>query len=86
MVGTVEGILGLKPESRGIVIDPAIPSEWKEFTMDKKFRGKMLHITVKNPNGVEHGVKSVVVNNTAINGTFIEEIILKDENEIIIQM
>lgn len=86
MVGTVEGILGLKPESRGIVIDPAIPSEWKEFTMDKKFRGKMLHITVKNPNGVEHGVKSVVVNNTVINGTFIEEIILKDENEIIIQM
>ena len=41
MVGTTEGILGLNPETKGLVIDPSIPSEWKEYTMEKTFRGKM---------------------------------------------
>jgi len=86
MVGTVEGILGLKPESRGIVIDPSIPSEWKEFTMDKFFRGKMLHITVENPNASEHGVKEVVVNGVKIDGLLIEESVLKNDNIILITM
>ena len=86
MVGTVEGILGLKPESKGIVIEPAIPSEWKEFTMDKMFRGKMLHITVKNPNGNEYGVQSVTVNGRQIQGLLIEESLLESENEIVIEM
>ena len=44
MVGTTEGILGLNPETKGLVIDPSIPSEWKEYTMDKTFRGKKLHL------------------------------------------
>lgn len=86
MVGTVEGILGLKPESKGLVIDPAIPSEWREFTMDKIFRGKMLHITVKNPNGSEYGVKSVFVNGEKIEGVLITENVLDEENNIIIVM
>lgn len=86
MVGTVEGILGLRPESQGIVINPSIPSEWKEFTMDKQFRGKMLHITVQNPNGSESGVKEVTVNGEKIEGLLILETILKDTNDIVIKM
>ena len=86
MVGTTEGIFGLKPETKGLVIDPSIPSEWKEYTMDKTFRGKKLHVTVKNPNGSQHGVKSVTVNGTKIDGKLIEDAILKAENEVIIEM
>ena len=86
MVGTVEGILGLKPESRGIVIEPAIPSEWREFTMDKVFRGKMLHITVKNPDANEYGVKSVTVNGKKTCGLLIKEELLAEENFIVIEM
>ena len=62
MVGTTEGILGLNPEAEGIVIDPSIPSEWKTYSLKKNFRGKVLNVTVNNPNGSEHGVKSVTVN------------------------
>ena len=86
MVGTTEGILGLNPETKGIVIDPSIPSEWKEYTMDKTFRGKRLHVTVKNPNGSEHGVKSVTVNGEKIEGKLILDSILKAENEVVIEM
>lgn len=86
MVGTTEGILGLRPETRGIVIDPSIPSEWKSFTMQKTFRGKRLNITVENPDGSEHGVKSVTVNGAAIAGKLIEDCILGAENSIVVRM
>ena len=86
MVGTTEGILGLNPETKGIVIDPSIPSEWKEYTMKKTFRGKKLNVTVKNPNGSEHGVKSVTVNGEKIEGKLILDSILKAENDIVIEL
>jgi cellobiose phosphorylase len=86
MVGTTEGILGLNPEADGIVIDPSIPSEWKSYTMRKVFRGKVLNVTVNNPNGSEHGVKSVIVNGKAIDGILIRDDILQAENEITIEM
>ncbi len=86
MVGTTEGILGLNPETKGLVIDPSIPPEWKEYTMEKTFRGKKLHVTVKNPDGHEHGVKSVTVNGNKIEGKLILDSILKAENDIVIEM
>lgn len=86
MVGTTEGILGLNPEADGIVIDPSIPSEWKSFTMKKMFRGKTLNITVKNPDGKEHGVKAVYVNNAKIDGLLIRDDKLSESNDIIIEM
>jgi cellobiose phosphorylase len=86
MVGTVEGILGINPEAEGLVIDPSIPSAWKEYTMDKTFRGKKLHVTVKNPNGSEHGVKAVTVNGEKIEGILIKDSILKAENTIVIEL
>ena len=86
MVGTTEGILGLNPETKGLVIDPSIPSEWKEYTMEKTFRGKKLHVTVKNPNGSEHGVKSVTVNGEKIEGKLILDSILKAENDVVIEL
>ncbi len=82
MVGVVEGILGLKPQVEGIVIEPSIPSEWNEFTMEKNFRGKKLFSTVKNPDGVEHGVKCVTVNGEVLDGPLIAEDVLKAENQI----
>lgn len=86
MVGTTEGILGLKPEAEGIVIDPSIPSAWKEYTFRKVFRGKILNVKVSNPNGSEHGVKAVTVNGAKINGMLIKDSILKSDNEILIEM
>lgn len=86
MVGTTEGILGLNPNTKGLVIDPSIPSSWKEFTMKKNFRGHKLNVTVKNPNGSQHGVKSVTVNGEKLPENLITESILKEVNEVIIEM
>ena len=57
-----------------------------ENTLNNTFRGKMLMFTVKNPNGCEHGVKSVTVNGEKIEGKLILDSILKAENDIVIEL
>jgi cellobiose phosphorylase len=86
MVGTVEGILGLRPETKGLVIDPSIPSDWKEYTFEKIFRGKLLNVTVKNPNGKQSGVTAVSVNGEKIDGKLILDSILKDVNTVVVEL
>lgn len=86
MVGCVEGILGLRPDFEGLRMNPAIPSDWKEFTMDKDFRGKKLHITVKNPNGKESGVTKLTLNGTLLQDNYIKADLLEDTNEIVVEL
>ncbi len=69
-------ILGIRPTLKGLLIDPSIPSEWDGYTVERIYRGHKLHINVKNPGHVCHGVKSVTVNGNPINitnGAYINE-------------
>ena len=38
MVGSVEGILGMRPDFYGLRIAPSIPAEWDGFTVEKDSR------------------------------------------------
>jgi cellobiose phosphorylase len=86
MVGSVEGILGSRPDIEGLRLSPAVPSTWKSFTMEKSFRGKKLNIKINNPDGHESGCKKLTVNGTAAEGNYIPASILKAENEIVLDM
>jgi len=44
-------ILGIRPAYDGLVVDPCIPGEWKEFSIQRKFRGATYNITILNPEG-----------------------------------
>ena len=48
-------ILGIKPTYDGLLIDPCIPTDWKNYKVTRRFRGATYHINVSNPNGKEHG-------------------------------
>jgi N,N'-diacetylchitobiose phosphorylase len=61
-VAATQWILGVRPGYSGLMIDPCIPAEWKEFKVTRKWRGTTFNITVQNPRGVEKGVTSVSVN------------------------
>lgn len=86
MVGCVEGILGLRPDFYGLRIDPSISSEWKEFSMEKDFRGCKLHIIVKNPEGKESGVSKITLNGVELKDNYIKESALKECNEVIVTL
>ena len=62
MVGCVEGILGMRPDLHGLEIAPSIPKEWDFLEIWKEFRGKKLHITVRNPEHRESGCSRILLN------------------------
>lgn len=82
MIGCVEGILGMRPDFHGLRIAPSIPKEWESFEIQKDFRGKHLHIVVSNPEHVESGCKKLIVNGTEMDGDYVPEDVLKEQNEI----
>ena len=55
-------ILGIRPEFDYLLIDPCVPSDWKEFCIHREWRGAQYNITVQNPEGVMKGVKEVWLN------------------------
>lgn len=55
-------ILGIRPSYEGLIVDPCIPSIWKGFTVNRRFRGALYEIEVKNPNHVNKGVDSININ------------------------
>jgi cellobiose phosphorylase len=86
MVGCVEGILGMRPDLHGLKIAPSIPADWKNFEIEKDFRGRKLHITVANPDGKESGCKSMTVNGAPVEGNYVPEALLTENTEIVLTM
>ena len=68
MVAISQYILGIKPDFDGLMVNPSIPSSWDGFKATRLFRGAKYNITIKNPNHVCKGVKSLVVDGKAIDG------------------
>jgi N,N'-diacetylchitobiose phosphorylase len=59
-------VLGLRPGYTGLTIDPCIPSTWQEFELSRRWRGASYHITVKNPDRVQKGVRSIRLNGRVV--------------------
>ncbi|HEX3073181.1 MAG TPA: hypothetical protein VHP30_06170 [Ignavibacteriales bacterium] len=64
-------ILGARPEYDGLMVDPAIPSDWKSFKVERAFRGTKYIIEVENPDGVDYGVKEIYVDGKRIEGNIL---------------
>ncbi|MCE5207146.1 MAG: N,N'-diacetylchitobiose phosphorylase [Chloroflexi bacterium] len=75
-------LLGLRPEMDGLRIDPCIPSEWKGFSVERKFRGRKIRIKVHNPDHLCKGVARMVVNGEAIEGNLVSCDLAGDEIEV----
>lgn len=62
-------ILGIRLTFDGLIVDPCIPKDWDGFEVTREWRGAVYTIQVKNPEGVEKGVKTVTVNDKAVEGS-----------------
>ena len=82
MVGSVEGILGMRPDLGGLWICPAIPHTWNELEIHKIFRGRSLTIKVKNPDGRQCGCSRITLNGRELDQPYIPAAELLDENQI----
>ena len=59
-------LLGVQPDFDGLRIDPCIPADWKEFSVRRVWRGATYEIRVRNPEGVEKGVRSILADGQAV--------------------
>jgi len=72
-------ILGIRPDFDGLIIDPCIPKDWKEFSIVRKFRNSTFSISITNPNGINKGVKKLMLDGKSIDGNKIP--VLNDGKE-----
>ena len=63
-----EFILGIKPSYDGLTIDPCLPTSAKEYEVCRKFRSAEYIIKVKNPKGVNKGVRSLLLDGQRMEG------------------
>lgn len=66
-----QAILGITPTLDGLEVDPCIPSDMKSFKVSRKYRGTQYDIEVQNPDGVEKGIKKLVVDGREVDGKII---------------
>jgi len=71
-LAVTQWILGIRPEFDGLRIDPCIPPEWDDFSVERIFRGCRLNITVRNPQHVSRGVTRVTVDGVKIEGSLVK--------------
>ena len=60
-------ILGIRPDYDGLIIDPCIPSDWKYYSIVRKFRNSIYNISINNTESVNKGVQKI-----KLDGKFIE--------------
>lgn len=63
-------ILGIQPDYKGMKIDPCLPKDLPEFTIQRKFRGTTYQIKVVN-GAIGKGVKSLTVDGQKVEGNLI---------------
>ncbi|MGL1893417.1 MAG: hypothetical protein OCD02_17405 [Spirochaetaceae bacterium] len=67
----IDWVYGLRRAYNGLVVDPCVTPQWKKFSATRTFRNTTINVNFLNPDGVEKGIKSIVVDGTEITGTTI---------------
>jgi N,N'-diacetylchitobiose phosphorylase len=75
-------ILGLRPELDGLRVAPCIPHTWSGYRVTRRFRGREIHIEVRNPEGVCCGVKRMTLNGQPLTGNLIPADRLSEHNHV----
>jgi len=62
-------ILGVYPTHNGLSVDPCVPAGFGDFTLTRRYRDAMYNIKVTNADGVQKGVKKLIVDGEELTGT-----------------
>jgi cellobiose phosphorylase len=82
-IAVTQRILGLRPVLEGLLVDPCIPRDWSGFSARRRFRGKLLRISVENPSGLSKGVLRMTLNGKGITGNIVPVDLLQEENDVV---
>lgn len=86
MIAFCEHFFGIKPDLKGLKVNPCIPSDWKQIKIKRVFRDKTYNILVTNKSGTGYGVKSIILNSKKVEGNIIPECDALELNEVIVEL
>jgi cellobiose phosphorylase len=75
-------ILGIRPEYTGLRIDPCIPSTWSGYSTVRRFRGRILHFIVHNPQHICKGVVKMTIDGKNISDNLVPVERLDSEHQV----
>lgn len=70
-IAGLENILGLKKNGSKLLFEPCVPKKWTEYSMIYRYIDTTYNINVKNPEGINKGVKNISINGNLSNNNFI---------------
>ncbi len=79
-------ILGVYPTHKGLSINPCVPSGFGDFHITRKLREGTYHIQVKNPDNVQKGIVSIIVDGTPVEGCVIPYVKGKENYDVTVTM
>ena len=79
-------ILGVYPDYEGLRINPCVPKDFGDFEITRKFREGIYNIKVINPDNVEKGIKSIIVDGTPVDGCLIPYVKGKKSYQVVVTM
>ena len=68
----LEAILGLQRRGDALRISPCIPTDWPGYEINYRDGETSYRISVRNPHGVNQGVKQVVLDGELLSGLDIQ--------------
>jgi cellobiose phosphorylase len=69
----IEYMIGVSAEYDGLKIDPCLPSEWPDCSVERDFRGARYHIDVHNPDRIGKGRTSITVDGETLDGNVVPD-------------
>lgn len=63
----LDWMIGVRPELDGLRFDPCLPSEWRSLKARRLWRGVELQVEVRNPEMVNKGVQSLIIDGAEFN-------------------
>ncbi len=79
-------ILGIYPTHNGLEVNPCVPDTFGDFTVTRSYRNVKYTIEIKNPNNVEKGISSLIVDGVSVEGNIIPFDASKSEVSVIATM
>jgi cellobiose phosphorylase len=64
----LEAILGFQLRGKTLFLEPCVPAQWSEFTIEYRFGSTVYVITVANPDGLERGGTDLVLDGRELEG------------------
>ena len=65
----LQHILGFNKQGNKLMINPSIPKSWREYKIEYQYMDTKYNIEVKNPEQVNTGVRSIIMNGNIREGS-----------------